>query len=294
MAKVVRTGNARKQEIVKLVNRLDGKYNKWNIWNDFILMFATSIANVFPGPYRQEREEAYLKTAKKYTPGELDVFAEMIALVVTGMEENPDQDFLGELYMCMNMGNKWTGQFFTPYGLCQAMSRLNYSDGELEAQVQEKGFISVCDPACGAGALLIAFANECRRKGVNFQQSVLFTAQDIDQLAGMMCYIQLSLMGCPGYVVIDNTLTKPALSYDKRGLLPVDKGNVWYTPMYYSEIWQWRQIAARMDLMCQSMAKAGEKVVKQLEPVAVEVKKEPEPIMVPELKADETGQLSLF
>ena len=49
MAKVVRTGNARQQEIVKLVNRLDGKYNKWNIWNDFILMFATSIANVFPG-----------------------------------------------------------------------------------------------------------------------------------------------------------------------------------------------------------------------------------------------------
>ena len=52
MAKVVRTRGGNQQEIVKLINRLDGKYSKWQIWNDFILMFATSIANVFPSPHR--------------------------------------------------------------------------------------------------------------------------------------------------------------------------------------------------------------------------------------------------
>ena len=62
---------------------------------------------------------------------------------------------------------------------------------------QKQGWISVSDPACGAGALLIAFANECRRQHINYQTSVLFVAQDIDFLAGCMCYIQLSLLGCP-------------------------------------------------------------------------------------------------
>ena len=294
MAKVVRTGNARQQEIVKLVNSLDGKYNKWNIWNDFILMFATSLANVFPGPYRKEREESYLKIAKKYTPKELDIFAKMMGLVVVGMDENPDQDFLGELYMNLDMGNKWTGQFFTPYDVCKAMSIMTYSDGVLESQVQEKGFISVSDPACGAGALLIAFANVCREKKLNFQQSCLFVAQDIDVLAGMMCYIQLAVMGCAGYVIVDNTLTKPALFYDNRALLPVGGSNVWTLPMTYTDIWQIRQIAAKMDLLARNPGKVSEAVVEKLKTAPVPKEPEPIPVMIPELKADETGQLSLF
>lgn len=291
MAKAVRTRGGNQQEIVKLINRLDGKYSKWHIWNDFILMFATSIANVFPSPHREHREKMYMETAKKYSKGELDIMAEMMALVVTGMEDNPDQDFLGELYMCMDMGNQWTGQFFTPYDVCKAMSLMSYSDGVIESQVQDRGFVGVSDPACGAGALLIAFANVCREKKLNYQQHCLFIAQDIDQLAGMMCYIQLSLMGCAGHVIVDNTLVKPAQFYDERALLPVDGTNVWTTPMMYSETWQIRQIAARMDLLTRFPKTASEKVVKELEPV---IEKKPEPVMVPELKADETGQLSLF
>ena len=291
MAKAVRTRGGNQQEIVKLINRLDGKYSKWHIWNDFILMFATSIANVFPSPHREHREKLYMETAKKYSKGELDIMAEMMALVVTGMEDNPDQDFLGELYMCMDMGNQWTGQFFTPYDVCKAMSLMNYSDGVIESQVRERGFVGVSDPACGAGALLIAFANVCREKKLNYQQHCLFIAQDIDQLAGMMCYIQLSLMGCAGHVIVDNTLTKPAQFYDERALLPVDGTNVWTTPMMYSDTWQIRQIAARMALLTSRIGTVSEKVVKELEPV---IEKKPEPVMVPELKADETGQLSLF
>ena len=277
MAKIVRTKNDQQQEIVKLINRLDGKYSKWHIWNDFILMFATSIANVFPSPHREHREKLYMETAKKYSKGELDIMAEMMALVVTGMEDNPDQDFLGELYMCMDMGNQWTGQFFTPYDVCKAMSLMSYSDGVIESQVKDRGFVSVSDPACGAGALLIAFANVCREKKLNYQQHCLFIAQDIDQLAGMMCYIQLSLMGCAGHVIVDDTLVKPAQFYDERALLPVDGTNVWTTPMMYSESWQIRQIAARMALLTGRLGTASDTVIEKLTAPAV---KEPEPASV--------------
>lgn len=74
-------------------------------------------------------------------------------------------------------------------------------------------------------------------------------AQDIDYLVGMMCYLQMSLLGMPGYVVIGDTLLNPGTSYDRRGLIPADDGNIWYTPMLRRSVWQYRIFAARMDVL---------------------------------------------
>lgn len=186
--------------------------------------------------------------AGKYSEKEMVAFSQMLSEVVADMEQNPDQDFLGALFMELELGNEWQGQFFTPYDVCRAMSSLTYGE-DIPERIKSKGWVSASDPACGAGALLIAFANECRRKDINYQTSVLFVAQDIDFLAGCMCYIQLSLLGCPGYVVIDNTLTHPSTSLDPRGLIPKGGSNVWYTPMYFRDVWHWRRIYAQVDLM---------------------------------------------
>lgn len=126
---------------------------------------------------------------------------------------------------------------------------------ELQQKIGDRGWVAVCDPTCGAGALLVAFANECRKKGINYQTDVLFVAQDIDYIVGMMCYLQMSLLGMPGYVVIGDTLASPSVSYDKRGLLPVDKGNVWYTPMLRIPVWQYRIFMAQMELVTQPIRK---------------------------------------
>ena len=119
--------------------------------------------------------------------------------------------------------------------------------GYVKEQITKQGWISVSDPACGAGALLIAFANECRCPGndINYQTSVLFVAQDIDFLAGCMCYIQMSRLGCPGYVVIGDSIVSPCTSYDCQGLIPKDGPNIWYTPMYYRDIWQMRRCISK-------------------------------------------------
>ena len=72
------------------------------------------------------------------------------------------------------------------------------------------------DPACGAGAMLIAFANAAKRHGINYQKHVLFVSQDIDRTAAMMCYIQMSLLGCPAVVVIGDSLTRPFPNSDNE------------------------------------------------------------------------------
>ena len=287
MGKAIRRvrGEAQKN-IIKHMDNLTGRYSRWEVWQDFIIMSAISIANLFDGPHKEAREKEYLTRAGKYSAKEIEVFAEMLAEVANDLERNPDQDFLGELFMALDLGNKWAGQFFTPYSVCRAMAAISYGE-DFKAKIEQQGWVSVNDPACGAGALLLAFANECRRSGndVNYQTSVLFVAQDIDFLAGCMCYIQLSLMGCPGYVVIDNTLTRPSTSYDARGLIPKDGSNVWYTPFYFRDVWHWRRIWAQVDIMCRSAAPQGK--VEQPAP-------EPPTIVEQPLSETKTGQLSFF
>ena len=91
------------------------------------------------------------------------------------LEDNPKQDFLGDLYTSLNLHQHQKGQFFTPYHVCEFMAEVQLV-GDFETQVEQKGYISVSDSACGAGALLIAFANSAKAHGINYQKKVLFVA----------------------------------------------------------------------------------------------------------------------
>jgi len=202
-------------------------------------MTAISISNTVDCSHAKAREDMYFSLAKKYNQKELNIFADMFSLIIQSLDQNPDQDFLGELFMSLGLSNESGGQFFTPYNVCSMIAKINMPS---KAEIDAKGWISVNDPACGAGALLVAYANECRLQNINYQTSVLFVAQDIDLIAGCMCYIQLSLLGCPGHVVIANTLTDPCTCYDENGLVPVPNENIWYTPFYFRDVWHNRRL----------------------------------------------------
>ena len=73
----------------------------------------------------------------KYSTSELEVLAQMLAKVVDEMEQNPDQDMLGELFMALGLANEWKGQFFTPYDICRAMAAMNLGE-DLKSQIEEK------------------------------------------------------------------------------------------------------------------------------------------------------------
>ena len=56
----------------------------------------------------------YSARAARYSAPELKVFADMLSELVADMDRDPDQDFLGELFMALDLGNEWRGQFFHP------------------------------------------------------------------------------------------------------------------------------------------------------------------------------------
>lgn len=249
--------NVKHPEIVKLFDSLSGSKGAWEVWNDVITMMAVTISNTCDGnPNRKEqREKQYLDIAKKYTADELQTAVKITAAITNALEEKPEQDLLGDLYMSLDFGSKALGQFFTPYHVCQAMAELSVDKAFIQSEIDESGYIKVNEPACGAGANIIAFINAMKKQDINYQESVFIVAQDLSQLTALMCYIQLSLLGCAGIVVVGNTLRSPRAKTQTEIEL-VD--NIWLTPMYYSEIWMLRRNGRLLDEMLLSKEGAGE------------------------------------
>lgn len=256
------------KEFIKLMDSLCGRHSRWEIWKDAMWLFATTISNAVDPRHREKREKQYLDIAKHYSKAEMDTFAEMFAQLVLILERKRGYcDFLGELYMMLGLGNDAGGQFFTPYAVCRMMAKVSLPD--VNEKVEQQGWLSVNDPACGAGATLIAAADILYNDyKLNFQTSVMFTGQDIDYTTGLMCYIQLSLCGCAGYVRIGNTLTDPMTGHVLFG----DGGeNTWYTPMYFSTPWEMRRMAEKMKrVFAMTEPAINPEPEAQLEPVELE------------------------
>ena len=237
---------AAKKEFVKLFDELTGHQHRWQAWQDMVWLFAASIANSIKTPHWEKREERYLEIIRKYDKKRQQIFPELFARLVLIMDDAVKAgdygDFLGELYMTLELGNAAGGQFFTPYHVCLMMAEVTYSD-QARREIARQGWTSCYDCACGAGATLISMAEVLKRHDVNYQQHCIFVGQDIDYVTGLMCYIQLSLLGCAGYVHIGNTLTDPMTGHVLFG---DGKDTTWYTPMYFSDTWELRRQRVRV------------------------------------------------
>lgn len=231
------------KEFMLIFKKLTYRHRAWDVWGDFVTMFACAISNAVDKTHYDEREALYMKTIKKYNKQEQQLFPELTAETVMALETNLEQDFLGKMYMTLELGDKAKAQIFTPYHVCDLMARMVV--GDVATQVKKDGYITINDPCCGAGATLIAGANEARKQlekaGLNYQNHVLIAAQDIDETVALMCYIQLSLMGLAAYIKIGNSLTEAMASDDTLE-------NYWFTPIYFSDVWAMRRLFHRRVL----------------------------------------------
>lgn len=224
-----------RNEFARVFKELTRDHRAWDVWKDFITMYACAISNTVDKSHFDEREAMYMRCIEKYKKGEQALFPELIAYLVAAIDENQDQDFLGSIFMELGLGSTSKGQFFTPYDICKAMAGVTLGD-DLVDRIEEKGVISINDSSCGAGATLIAAIQEAKRKlegtGYNYQERLMIIGQDVDEIVALMCYIQISLLGMPGFVKVDNTLTNPICGGDS-------KENYWYTPIYMFGRWRY-------------------------------------------------------
>jgi len=221
-----------KKELFKHIQQLGYRHSTWEAFSDFCEVSAIAISNSVDWRQREEREKRYLETIARYEPKEQARFPEMFALLVQALEneltvKGPD-DVLGRLYHELELHNKYTGQFFTPGNICDMMGELTVSEQDLQHLINDKGFITLSEPASGSGAMVLGFCKAMQKRGFNYCNQLVVTAVDVDLKCVHMAYLQFSLYGIPAVVIHGNSLT-------------VEEWSRWYTPIYIMDGWARKQ-----------------------------------------------------
>ena len=213
--------------IAQLVTQLGYRHSSWQVFADFVEMGATAFSNGVDIAQREKREARYMEVVKRYTSDEVKQFPVMLASLVSDLEDDPE-DILGKTYHELELHNKWSGQYFTPFPLCRAMAKMIVGDAaDVQERIAARGFLSASEPACGSGAMVIALALELKEQGVNYQQQLHVTAVDVDAKCVHMTYLQLALLHIPAVVVHGNSLS-------------LEEYGRWYTPAHILNGWNYR------------------------------------------------------
>ena len=192
--------------------------HRYEVFRDFVTLTAISLHNRINLVDALEAE--YLAIIGRYPREDQLRFPQLLAELVEIMEVEP-WDALGQLYMELGIQSEHVGQFFTPPEISELMARITY--GGALASLKEP-FVTVMEPACGAGGMILAFAKVMIDSGHNPAERMWVHCQDIDRTAALMCYVQLALWHIPGVVVVGNTLA-------------METREVFYTPAHYLGRW---------------------------------------------------------
>jgi type I restriction-modification system DNA methylase subunit len=189
--------SARKSEDFRqILQRLAHRQDTRRVFDGFVRLAACALA-------AQTREAEYLEESKRWQKPELDLFGDALGALVLEMESNPFEDVLGGYYLefaVSSKGQQRSGEFHTPKTVCDLMARMTLGDVK---SFPAEGPITVCEPACGAGAMILSLAQVCPPE---IRRRLRVTAIDISYTACDMAYVNTTLWGVPTRVIHGDSL----------------------------------------------------------------------------------------
>lgn len=212
--------NIHKDFIMKTLKSISHKYNIRQVYEDFVMCCAYAISNSCN--YKNNIEKEYLKIAKKYTREEMYEFSKMMAHLQVECVKKDNFDILGSIYEEIGMNEKNRGQFFTPKDVCDFMTKISISAEESKRIINDKGYISINDSACGSGRTLFSSIKYLEENNVDMKD-IYVEGDDISLFCCCMTYVTLSLKGVSGIVKHQDTLSKECW-------------NTFYTPAFMYNI----------------------------------------------------------
>ncbi len=181
----------------KILERISHRHDPRKVFDGFIRLAACTLS-------AQTREAEYLEEAKQWERPDLSLFAEALGALILEMESRPFEDLIGGYYMefaLSQKGKRWNGEFHTPKHICDLMAQITLGDME---SLPDDEPITLCEPACGAGAMILSLAQACSPE---VRRRLRVTAIDISRTACDMAFINTTLWGIPTRVIHGNSLS---------------------------------------------------------------------------------------
>lgn len=144
-------------EIIKMTDSSSYRVNKSKLISDVFECEALAISNKVDFTKYNEREKRYLEIINSYQPDEqkliVDIFTKIFFLCSSIVyDDGIFDDYLGELFMKCNQGNKEAGQYFTPYNVSKMMAKMTITGDK----IKQDEILTVNDCCSGGGGMLIA------------------------------------------------------------------------------------------------------------------------------------------
>lgn len=210
-----------RRAFIKTFDQTARYHHRHKVFEDLVRCAAITVHNRLSGAYSEEMEQEYLNLVKHYEREDVLQLSSLFALMMRALQLDTT-DFLGSIFMELNLGDRYRGQFFTPASVCRLMAQLQCAD--LPEKLKTQPFVTASEPCCGAAGMMLALADRVREAGFNPARHLWVSCTDTDRVAASMAYIQLSLTGIPGEVVTGNVLTN-------------ERRRVMYTPAHWQYGW---------------------------------------------------------
>ncbi|SAG78109.1 Type I restriction-modification system methyltransferase subunit [Enterobacter hormaechei] len=204
-----------RRQFVSVFRNTARNLRRWEVFSDFITLAASELDMArIRTPENIERSR---EICAKYSESDINNMHALFGLMICALEVK-FHDFLGAIFMELELGDDRNGQYFTPYNVQSLLARLLMPD--FDETIRREGFVTVSDPASGAAGMIVAYAEVLLEAGYNPSEQMFGSCIDIDPIAADMAFIHLSLLGIPAEVVTGNALT-------------MQLNRVRYTPVYY-------------------------------------------------------------
>ena len=209
------------KDVVKLIDDAAVFHDKDRFLSDLFCCGAISVSNAVDLLQAAEREAHYKQIMSHYSEKErfamAEIFGKLFGLLTSVVyDDGVFSDYLGEIFMSCNMGNKSAGQFFTPYHVSKLCAKLaigtpDKADGKI---------LTLNEPCCGSGGMVLAAMDVLKNDfGINYAMDCFVDCSYVDLRCVHMTYLQLSLAGVPAIVKHQDALTRKIWSVWKTPAL---------------------------------------------------------------------------
>ena len=194
------------KQFLKIFHSIGRHYTRYERFADFLELATCAIrkTTVPPGPDADAFEERYMKVVARYPADDIRAMPKLLALTQLAVGSG-GCDFLGEIASQLELLDASLGQLITPYPLSRMIAEMTLQDPA--PLIAERGFITLQEPASGAGGMIIAAADVIEKQGFDPHSCLYAEALDVASLCFKMTYLQLSLRGIPATVRHANTLS---------------------------------------------------------------------------------------